>query len=525
MRHSKRSFMKKNVIIYTRVSTEEQGKTGFSLHHQETVIKQFCKLKDYNILSIVSEECSAKSFDRPEWKKMMASIKANKKAIDTVLCLRWDRYSRNLAEALQEMRKLRELGVSVETVEQPLDMSNPDSKVLLSIYLTIPEVENDKNSIRTKEASRRSRIEGYWTGTAPFGYDNYRTADEKSTLTPNANAPLVKEAFEMMAMGVYSAEEVRKQMRSKGMKHSKQAFLNLLRNVVYTGKIYVAEYKKESAQIVLGIHPPLVSNETFTAVQNVLDGKKPNFTFGTNRNNIYPLRQYINCPICGKGLTASGSKSRNGTIHHYYHCTDKTCKVRFKIAEVHSDFSSFLASTQVPDEIQELYYCTLEEVFKQDDQQRLSEIKLLSSQAETIENRIKKAEDDYYDNKIPQADYNQVKERYTKELAFINVKIEDKKMEKTPFKNYLSFGLSVVGNLEHYYEQASVEVKQKLVGLIFPEKLTYENNTFRTTKSNEVFFFMTSNIKAFKEYKNKKVRISADQSSEAPPSGLEPETL
>lgn len=98
-------------------------------------------------------------------------------------------------------------------------------------------------------------------------------------------------------------------------------------------------------------------------------------------------------------------------------------------------------------------------------------------------------------------------------------------MGKTPFKKYLSFGLSVVGNLEHFYKQAPLEVKQKLIGLVFPEKLTYENTSFRTTKTNEVFSFMTSNIAAFEGYKNKKVRISADQSSSAPPAGLEPATL
>lgn len=80
--------MKKNVITYTRVSTEEQGKNGFSLSHQEMVIKQYCKIHDYNILLTIRGECSAKPFNRPEWQKMMTYIKTNKKAVDTILCLR-----------------------------------------------------------------------------------------------------------------------------------------------------------------------------------------------------------------------------------------------------------------------------------------------------------------------------------------------------------------------------------------------------------------------------------------------------
>lgn len=517
--------MKKNVIIYIRVSTEEQAKSGFSLNYQEMVAKAYCKANEYNVLQIVREDYSAKTFNRPEWLKIMAYLRANKRSVDAIICLRWDRFSRSLEESLSMLRQLRSMGVKLETVEQQLDMDNPDNKVLLSLFLTLPEVENDKNSIRTKEASRRSRLEGFWTGTPPFGYINSRTPADKSTLTPNQFAPLVAEAFEMMATGVYSAEEVRKKLKGKGIKHSKQGFLDILRNVAYTGKVYVAEYKQDAAQIILGVHPPIVDEETFNRVQNVLEGRRPNFNFGINRTSIYPLRQYIKCPNCGKGLTAGGSRSRNKAIHHYYNCMNSKCRVRHKIDEVHNDFNSFLSSFKVEAEVLELYYHSLKEVFEKEDGRRLGDIGMLTKQAELIGNRIKKAEDDYFDSKIPISDFSSIKERYTKELSELTMQITDKQMEKTPFKKYLSFGLSVAGNLQHYYNQASIEVKQKLLGSIFPEKLIYEKKSFRTTKTNEVFALITSNNNGFEGCKNKKVRISADQSSVAPPVGLEPTTL
>jgi DNA invertase Pin-like site-specific DNA recombinase len=109
---------------------------------------------------------------------------------------------------------LEKLGVLISTVEQPIDLTNPDSKVLLSIYLTLPEVENDKNSIRTTEGSRRARIEGCWTGSAPRGYDNCRV-ENKSTLRPNEAAPYIKECFERLALGIYSANEVRQYINNQ----------------------------------------------------------------------------------------------------------------------------------------------------------------------------------------------------------------------------------------------------------------------------------------------------------------------
>src|SRR5687768_1069215 len=127
MKHIKTLSMKKNIIIYIRVSTDEQARSGFSPNHQEMVIKAYCKAKGYNIIQIVREDYSAKTFNRPEWLKIMAFLKANKKSIDAIVCLRWDRFSRNLEESLRVLRQLREMGVTLETVEQPLDMDNPDS--------------------------------------------------------------------------------------------------------------------------------------------------------------------------------------------------------------------------------------------------------------------------------------------------------------------------------------------------------------------------------------------------------------
>ncbi|HUX95785.1 MAG TPA: recombinase family protein [Bacteroidales bacterium] len=61
-----------------------------------------------------------------------------------ISCNRWDRFSRNLYYSMTVINELHKPGVTVNTVEQPLDISSSDNKILLSLYLTMPEVENDK---------------------------------------------------------------------------------------------------------------------------------------------------------------------------------------------------------------------------------------------------------------------------------------------------------------------------------------------------------------------------------------------
>jgi len=48
--------MKKNAIIYCRVSTSKQSKNGESLQVQEQECRDFCKRNDYQVMSVFSEQ-------------------------------------------------------------------------------------------------------------------------------------------------------------------------------------------------------------------------------------------------------------------------------------------------------------------------------------------------------------------------------------------------------------------------------------------------------------------------------------
>jgi len=66
------------VIIYTRVSTDEQASTGFSLNHQKFILENYCQVKRYEIVMHYEEDHSAKDFNRPEFQKAWHFIKNNR---------------------------------------------------------------------------------------------------------------------------------------------------------------------------------------------------------------------------------------------------------------------------------------------------------------------------------------------------------------------------------------------------------------------------------------------------------------
>lgn len=116
---------------------------------------------------------------------------------------------------------------------------------------------------------------GCFMGIAPTGYKNYRNEDGHATLKVNTElSSLIQNAFEEFSQNLYSAEDVRKKFYKQGLKVSKQGFLNMLRNPVYTGKILIPEWKKEDAAVVSGLHDAIVDEGTYSKVQNIINGKK-----------------------------------------------------------------------------------------------------------------------------------------------------------------------------------------------------------------------------------------------------------
>jgi len=197
----------------------------------------------YHIIDHYEDDHSAKTFDRPEFKKLLDYCKKNKHQVDIVLVVKWDRFSRNATDSLMMLRTFDKLGIAVNAVEQPIDTSIPEQKMMLSFYLTAPEVENDRRALNTSGGMRRAKKEGRWVAGAPFGYQFSRDEINKPILIRNEKAELVKEAFELYATGIYDKEEVRKKLKPKGMTLSKAAFWNMLHNVIYCGLIKIDSNK------------------------------------------------------------------------------------------------------------------------------------------------------------------------------------------------------------------------------------------------------------------------------------------
>lgn len=166
-----------NVILYCRVSSDEQAENT-SLDFQEKALRAYCNNRGYNVLFCKREDYTAKHYDlrRPEMNSIVKYCKKHKKEVDLILFLRWDRYSRDGEFAFKYKRIIiDEMGIGLNSVENPIDFESPDWATLLGVYCGSAQSENNKISKRTKDGIRETLIKGRCANKAPRGYKNVRT--------------------------------------------------------------------------------------------------------------------------------------------------------------------------------------------------------------------------------------------------------------------------------------------------------------------------------------------------------------
>jgi DNA invertase Pin-like site-specific DNA recombinase len=284
----------KNVITYSRSATSEliidprNSKHTEPLQYQNELITEYCDYFNYNVVSHFEEVFCGKDFNRPEWKKLKKLILdrfGNKEPIDSIIILRPDRFSRNLILSFSEITSISKLGCEIEFVEGQVDVNNPEALLFQAIGFALPEIENRKISKRSKEGTHKARLKGCFTGTPPRGYKSVRVGKD-ATLEFSQDADLIRQGFEKMASGLYTADEVRRWLNGQGMKLSKNQFPNIIRNQAYSGKIVVKQLGNQPEQIVQGLHPALVSEELFAKANEELVSSKRNMDFNGVKINF-----------------------------------------------------------------------------------------------------------------------------------------------------------------------------------------------------------------------------------------------
>jgi hypothetical protein len=116
------------------------------------------------------------------------------------------------------------------------------------VLAAFAQFDNDVRSDRTRAGMKAALELGRWTFPAPLGYLNAPKWSNASLVYDPERAPLVRQAFEDLASGNYTKQEVIARVTAAGLRSRKgltvspQSFGQMMRNPIYAGKVESPDY-------------------------------------------------------------------------------------------------------------------------------------------------------------------------------------------------------------------------------------------------------------------------------------------
>jgi hypothetical protein len=129
----------------------------------------------------------------------------------------------------------------------------------------------------------------------------------------------------------------------------------------------------------------------------------------------------------------------------------------------------------------------MEVLFKAKEGDRDQQIKKLQTEVEQHKQNILKFDQQRFISGELEADsYQRLKTHTLGELDRLNLQISDLEISDTAFQKYARYGMSLLKDLTWYFQEAGLEAKRKLLGSIFPAKLTFQDGKIsnRSPKSS-----------------------------------------
>lgn len=267
--------------IYVRVSTEDQAREGFSIEAQLKRLRAYCKARGWEVVrEYIDDGYSGREINRPAYQRMMEE----RDLWDIIVVLKMDRIHRNSKNFTMMMELLSEWGKEFNSMQESFDTTTAMGRFVMDIIQRIAQLESEQIGERVKMgmAEKARNGQGYLGFGEPFGY-KYRAG---RLIINEEEAVVVRQIFSMY-LGGSSLQSIADSLNferipsKKGRTWSKQAIGRILRNPLYCG------YIRWDGIVRKGTHEPIVTEETFMRVQEMLEKNVKNRRKITNRKNIH----------------------------------------------------------------------------------------------------------------------------------------------------------------------------------------------------------------------------------------------
>ena len=250
--------------IYTRVSTEDQAKEGFSLDAQLDKLRSYCNARDWEIGGeYIDDGYSGRNAKRPAYCRMIEEMEK----WDTILVLKMDRIHRNSKNFMVMMEYLKQKEKEFVSMSESLDTSTAMGRFVMNIIQGIAQLESEQIGERVyigmeQKAKTNGGVLGF---NIPYGYyysDGFLSINREETI-------VVENIYTWYKNG-RSMGEISKMLNDAkvptkmGGIWAKKTISRILKNPLYCGYLHWQEYIYRSG------HNPIVDVADFNDIQDVI---------------------------------------------------------------------------------------------------------------------------------------------------------------------------------------------------------------------------------------------------------------
>lgn len=425
-------------VAYCRYSSDNQREE--SIEAQIRAIKEYCIKNDISLIKIYSDEAKTGTNDNREQFIEMIND-SSKHTFEVVIVHKLDRFARNRYDSAFYKKKLKDNGVKLISVLEPLDDS-PESIILESVLEGMAEYYS-KNLAREvmkglKENALNAKHNG---GIPPLGYD----VNEHMDYIINENeAMAVKEIFNQYLCG-YGYGLIAQKLNNQGQRtklgrlFTKNSIRDILLNEKYTGtyvynkrlsKKVNHKYKEPDKIIkVENALPVIISKEDFKKVQALISENRRGPRM--DKKEYYLLTGKLECGECNSAYVGGGYVYDGSRTNKYYiytcvgrkkngACSNKPIRKDQIEAYVIAQLKNNIFKDTAIEEITKLLFekvNTLNTEYAQ-------EQKYLQEQQKQVQSKINKTFDMFFDESIPKDILSQKTNELKKQLDDINERLE-----------------------------------------------------------------------------------------------------
>jgi site-specific DNA recombinase len=205
----------KRAILYARVSTDEQARSGYSLAQQLEALRGYAEREGYEVLEEVSDPGqSGASLERPSMDRVRDLVASG--GVSVVLAQDRDRFAREPAYHYLLRREFEEHGTKIRALNDRGDES-PEGELTDGILDQLAKFERAKTAERTRRGKLRRAREGKIvpTHTPDYGFE-FNTVRDNYAVNETQMA-VVRRIFRMIGAEGMTMHAVKKTLEREGI--------------------------------------------------------------------------------------------------------------------------------------------------------------------------------------------------------------------------------------------------------------------------------------------------------------------